>query len=62
MVGLYVKIFCETQTYSWRGEFYVQEDGLPIGPRGTSAVARVVMNFFDRKLGSSLRRLGIETR
>ena len=45
-----VRLFCDTQTYTWRGRFYVQRKGLPIGPRATSAIARVVMNFLDSRL------------
>ena len=33
VVEEYVKIFCETQVYTWGGKFYVQVKGLPIGPR-----------------------------
>ena len=56
-----VKIFCTTQTYTWRRRLYVQIKGMPIGPRATSAVSRVVMNFFDKKFFRSLRTLKIET-
>ena len=44
---MFVKIFCTTQTYTWRGKFFLQLVGLPIGPRATSAIARIVMNCLD---------------
>ena len=55
-----IKLFCESQTYTWRGQIYLQLVGLPIGPRATSAIARVVMNYFDMLLSRSLARLRIE--
>ena len=42
-----MKIFGTTLTYTWRGRIYVQRKGQPIGPRATSAIARVVMNCLD---------------
>ena len=48
MVENLVQVFCETQAYLWRGKFFRQEVGFPIGPRGTSGIARVVMNCFNR--------------
>ena len=62
VVEQFVRIFCTTQTYTWRGSTFLQTDGLPIGPRGTSAVARVTMNFLDRKFKLRLEVLRIETR
>ena len=44
----------------WRGSIYLQLKGMPIGPRGTSGVSRVVMNYFDRELIRSLSILRIE--
>ena len=61
VVERFVKLFCETQTYTWRGKFFLQLTGLPIGPRGTSAVARVTMNFLDALFISKLKELNIET-
>ena len=49
VVEMFVKIFCETQTYTWRGKFFLQMFGLPIGPRATSAIARIVMNIIDAR-------------
>ena len=37
VVEQFVKIFCTTQTYTWRGSSFIQMDGLPIGPRVNSA-------------------------
>ena len=56
----YVRIFCETQTYSWGGQIYVQKVGLPIGPRATSAIARIVMKKLDEKMFEEMERLGIK--
>ena len=56
-----VEIFCETQTYTWQGKFFRQEVGLPIGPRATSAIARIVMNWFDEKIGSRLKKFDLVT-
>ena len=55
-----VQVFCETQTYSWRGRIYCQVTGLPIGPRGTSAVARTVMNMLDRKFKALMSNWRLE--
>ena len=62
LVEQFVELFCDTQTYTWRGNFYLQKNGLPIGPRATSGIARIVMNHFDRKLLARLRVLRLETR
>ena len=56
-----VQIFCETQVYTWRGLLYRQLKGLPIGPRATSAIARIVMNSLDRMVGEFLDKIEIET-
>ena len=58
----YVGIFCDTQTYTWGGKYYRQVKGLPIGPRATSAIAKVVMNMFDRRFRLSMDtlRLGMK--
>ena len=49
-------------TYTWGGKYYRQVKGLPIGPRATSAIAKVVMNMFDRKFRLSMDtlRLGMK--
>ena len=59
VVARFVKLFCETQTYSWRGKHFLQLTGLPIGPRGTSAIARVVMNTLDALFLEVLEKLDI---
>ena len=55
-----VQIFCETQVYSWRGKLYKQVKGLPIGPRATSCIARIVMNALDEMVENKLEKLNIE--
>lgn len=60
VVACMVQIFCETQVYSWRGKLYKQVKGLPIGPRATSGIARIVMNESDEMVGKELERLMIE--
>ena len=62
MVEGYVSIFCDTQTYTWGGKYYRHVKGLPIGPRATSAIAKVVMNMFDRRFRLSMDtlRLGMK--
>ena len=55
-----VIIFCETQTYTWRNKFYLQILGLPIGHRATSAIARIVMNAMDKKVGEMLDGAGVD--
>ena len=60
VVERFVKIFCETQTYTWRGRHFLQLSGLPIGPRGTSAIARVTMNALDALFLEVLEKLEIE--
>ena len=42
-----VGIFCGTQTYTFGGKIFLQKAGLPIGPRATCAIARIVMSPFD---------------
>ena len=58
----FVKVFCETQTYTWRGKLFLQLTGLPIGPRGTSAIARVTMNSLDALFLELLEKLDLETK
>ena len=55
-----VLTFCETQVYSWRGKVFRQLVGLPIGPRATSGIARIVMNKFDREVTMTLNQAGVE--
>ena len=57
----FTAIFCETQCYTWRGKIYLQKKGLPIGPRATSSIARIVMNEVDQLVGEILEKLDIET-
>ena len=45
--------------YSFGGRTYHQRGGGPIGLRGTCAVARVIMQLFDRKWGQMLRDMGV---
>ena len=57
VVEQFMKIFCQTQVYTWRELCYRQLKGLPIGPRATSAIARVVMNKLDKGLCNRLEEL-----
>ena len=55
-----VGIFCETQTYTFGGEIYRQLKGLPIGPRLTCAIARIVMSKFDSMMTKRLSELRLK--
>ena len=55
-----VGIFCETQTYTFGGDIYRQLKGLPIGPRLTCALARIVMNKFDSMMTKRLLELQLK--
>ena len=55
-----VGIFCETQTYTFGGEIYRQIKGLPIGPRLTCALARIVMSKFDEMMTKRLAELRLK--
>ena len=55
-----VGIFCETQTYTFGGDIYRQLKGLPIGPRLTCAIARIVMNKFDSMMTKRLLELQLK--
>ena len=45
--------------YSFGGKSFHQKDGGPIGLRGTCAVARLVMQVYDRKWGRSLENRNV---
>ena len=40
--------------YSFGGKKYNQKGGGPIGLRGTCAVARIIMQLYDRKWGGTV--------
>ena len=46
--------------YTFGGKNFLQSEGGPIGLRGTCAVARVIMQIFDRKWISSLEDMGVK--
>ena len=45
--------------YTFGGKNFLQSEGGPIGLRGTCAVARVIMQIFDRKWISFLEGMGV---
>ena len=47
VVSIAVRVMFQTHQYTFGGEYFQQNDGGPIGLRGTCAVARVVMAMFD---------------
>ena len=47
---IFIAVFFRTHMYTFGGKMYRQLKGGPIGPRCTCALARCVMNVFDRKL------------
>ena len=56
-----VGIFCGTQTYTFGGKTFLQKAGLPIGPRATCAIARIVMSTFDYNMTGRMEELGLKT-
>ena len=46
--------------YKFEGKTFHQSGGGPIGLRGTCAVARLIMQLFDRRWGEILREMGVE--
>ena len=47
--------------YKFGGKTFHQDGGGPIGPRGTCAVARMIMQIYDRKWGDLLESLRVKT-
>ena len=61
VVALATKAMFRNHFYQFGGDTFHQRQGGPIGLRGTCAIARVVMNLFDRKWKLRLQELGIKT-
>ena len=65
LIATVIEIACITMFqkhyYNFGGKVYHQEEGGPIGLRGTCAVARVTMQLFDGKWKTILDRWGIMT-
>ena len=54
MVRIGVICMMNTHTFLWDGRWFLQRKGGPIGLRGTCAVARVVMLWWDGQLENIL--------
>ena len=50
MVRIGVICMMNTHTFLWDGKWFLQKEGGPIGLRGTCAVARIVMLWWDGQL------------
>ena len=66
IVACVIKIATETMFkkhyYTFGGKTFHQRGGGPIGLRGTCAVARVIMQIYDRKWGEILKELKVKTK
>ena len=53
IIATMVQVGCitmmNTHVYEWNGSLYHQQEGGPIGLRATCAIARIVMNYWDKK-------------
>ena len=61
VIGIATKAMFENHFYNFGGKVFHQEQGGPIGLRGTCAVARIVMQLFDSKWKRVLAENGIRT-
>ena len=61
VIKLAVLAMFKKHYYSFGGKKYNQKGGGPIGLRGTCAVARVIMQLYDRKWGELLEGLCVKT-
>ena len=63
IIASVIKIATETMFrkhfYTFGGKAYLQSEGGPIGLRGTCAVARIIMQLFDRKWVTLLEDMGV---
>ena len=57
---LMIEILFKNHIYTFGGKMFRQEKGGPIGLRGTCAVARVVMNIWDREWERELVKKNVE--
>ena len=59
MVRIGVICMMNTHTFLWDGKWFLQKEGGPIGLRGTCAVARIVMLWWDGQLLDILNKNNI---
>ena len=57
---LMVELMFSTHIYTFGGKLFRQAKGVPIGLRGTCALARVIMNVWDSMWEERLRRINLE--
>ena len=62
VVSMAIRAMFRNHFYKFGGKMYCQARGGTIGLRGTCAVARMVMQLFDLKLGERIAKLGITPR
>ena len=60
VVKIGVLIMMNTYVYTWNGESFLQKAWGPIGLRSTCAVARVVMNDWERRLMEECKKNNIQ--
>ena len=60
VIKLATKTMFNRHFYTFGGRTYHQRGGGPIGLRGTCAVARLIMQIFDRKWGGLLKSMGVK--
>ena len=59
VVSLATKVMFRQHFYKFAGNVYHQQEGGPIGLRGTCAIARVVMQLFDVRWKNKLSKAGL---
>ena len=62
MLEIGIRVMFRNLIYSFGGEQYLQEEGGPIGMRGTCAVSKLVTRDFCKKLRRILEEGGINVR
>ena len=62
MLEIGIRIMFKNLVYSFGGEYYLQEEGGPIGMRGTGAVSRLITRDFCMKLKRILIKGGIDVK
>ena len=60
VIKIAIKTLFTKHYYTFGGKMYQQNEGGPIGLRATCAIARMVMQYFDKGWEETLTRLNIK--
>ena len=60
VIRIAVKTMFEKHYYTFGGKIFRQKKGGPIGPRGTCAIARAIMQIFDLKWEARLQNMAVQ--